>query len=156
MKAKDHPGVYMPPPLLYVATFLISIAIQKQWPLPVMFFQTNVAIISGVTFLVLGITITLPALVRFWKTRNTLVTIKPANSLQTTGIYAISRNPMYLGLLILYVAIAFFKGSLWTFIFIPLVILGITYLVIRKEEKYLNRAFGDNYVEYRNKVRRWI
>jgi len=156
MKAKDHPGVYFPPPLLYVAIFLISIAIQKQLPLPVMFFQTNVAFISGVSLVVLGLTIMLPAVIRFFKTRNTLVTIKPANSLQTAGIYTISRNPMYLGLLILYVGIAFLKGSLWTFMFIPVVILGITYLVIVKEEKYLSRAFGDNYVEYRKRVRRWI
>jgi len=156
MKAKDHPGVYFPPPLLYVAIFLISIAIQKQLPLPVMFFQTNVAFISGVILLVLGLAIPLPAVIRFFKTRNTLVTIKPANSLQTAGIYTISRNPMYLGLLILYVGIAFLKGSLWTFMFIPVVILGITYLVIVKEEKYLSRAFGDNYVEYRKRVRRWI
>ena len=110
----------------------------------------------GGIFLITGFSFVLPAVIKFFKTKNTLITIHPANSLQTVGIYTISRNPMYLGLLILYIGIAFLKGNLWTFMFIPLVILVITYTVIVKEEKYLGRTFGDSYIEYRKKVRRWI
>ncbi|HNV28967.1 MAG TPA: isoprenylcysteine carboxylmethyltransferase family protein [Cyclobacteriaceae bacterium] len=152
----DHPGVYLPPPLFYVLLFLLSIYFQSQIPLPLLFLEANVATIVGVVFIFVGITFLLPALLKFLKTKNTLITIKPANSLQTSGIYAISRNPMYLSLLTLYIGIAFFKGNLWTFIFIPIVIVTITYLVILKEERYLSRAFGQEYNQYRKKVRRWI
>ena len=103
-----------------------------------------------------GLVVMLPALVKFFKTKNTLIPNKPATSLQTSGIYSITRNPMYLGLLNIYIGIAFLKGNWWTLMLVPFVILIVTYLVILKEESYLGRAFGDGYVEYRKKVRRWI
>lgn len=157
MKTKiDHPGVYPPPPLFYVLIFLISIYIQKTFPLPSVFFESSAATIFGALFVAAGLFVLLPALVKFFKTKNTLITIKPANSLQTSGIYSVSRNPMYLGLLVLYTGMAFFKGNLWTFMFIPFVILIITYFVILNEERYLERTFGDGFNNYRKKVRRWI
>ena len=157
MKTKiDNPGVHVPPPLLYVLIFFISIYIQKAAPLSALFFDTNLASVLGVLFSMTGVFITLPALVKFFKTKNTLITFKSANSLQTTGIYSITRNPMYLGLLTIYIGIAFFEGNWWTIMLIPFVILMITYLVILKEERYLERAFGDSYVDYKQRVRRWV
>ncbi|MBU0695794.1 MAG: isoprenylcysteine carboxylmethyltransferase family protein [Bacteroidetes bacterium] len=157
MKTKiDHPGVYFPPPLFYVLIFFISIFAQKQFPLPKTFWETNIVFISGAIFVIIGVVILLPALIKFFKTKNTLIPNKPANSLQTSGIYSISRNPMYLGLLTLYTGIAFFNGNLWTFLFIPLVIWVVTKFIIVKEERYLGRAFGTEFIDYCKKVRRWI
>lgn len=157
MKAKiDHPGVYLPPPLIYDALFMISVYIQKTFPLSALFFDTSIASILGGLFVIAGLIITLPALVKFYKTKNTLIPNKPANSLQTSGIYSITRNPMYLGLLTIYIGVAFFQGNWWTFILVPFVILIITYLVILKEEMYLTRAFGNSYIDYKRKVKRWI
>jgi protein-S-isoprenylcysteine O-methyltransferase Ste14 len=153
---KDHPGVYIPPPLIYVLIFLSSILLQKKFPFSIALFETTLFLILGVVFISMGIIILLPALIKFFKTKNTLITIKPANSLQTLGIYSISRNPMYIGLLSIYIGIAFFKGNYWTFMLIPIMIFVVTYFVILKEEKYLDRAFGADYNAYRQKVRRWI
>lgn len=155
-KVKDHPGVYVPPPLLYVAVFFISIFIQRQFPLSVSFFGTKTAFVAGILLVTTALTILLPALILFFQTKNTLITIKPANSLQTSGIYSISRNPMYLGLLTLYMGIGCFKGNLWTFILVPLLVLIITHFVIRNEEAYLVRTFGADYAAYQKKVKRWI
>jgi len=152
----DHPGVYLPPPLFYVLIFLSSILLQNQFPFSIALFETTLFLILGVVFISIGIIMLLPALIKFFKTKNTLIPNKPANSLQTSGIYSISRNPMYLGLLSLYIGIAFFKGNYWTFMLIPIVIFVVTYFVILKEEKYLDRAFGVDYNAYRQKVRRWI
>jgi len=63
---------------------------------------------------------------------------------------------MYAGLLLVYIGIAFIKGNIWTFILIPLVIFIVNRLIIIKEEKYLERAFGKQYLDYKNKVRRWL
>ena len=132
MKTKtDHPGVYVPPPLIYVLIFFASILIQRQFPLSEMFFKSYVAAVAGALLILTSLVVLLPALIRFFQTKNTLVTIKPANSLQTSGIYAISRNPMYLGLLILYTGVGCFKGNLWSFILIPLVIIVYTIAVER-------------------------
>lgn len=153
---KDHPGVYPPPPLFYVLIFLLSILIQSYIHLSTTFFHQKMTPVAGLFIILISMVITLPALVKFFQTKNTLITIKPASSLETSGIYAISRNPMYLGLLLLYTGIAFFKGNWWTLILIPFVILVINNLVIKKEEQYLERAFGQSYLDYTKKVRRWI
>jgi protein-S-isoprenylcysteine O-methyltransferase Ste14 len=153
---RKHPGVYIPPPAIYTIMFLLSIFLQKAFPLSVLFFKTQTASILGCIFVAFSLAFALPALLKFLKSRNTLITVKPANSLQTDGIYAITRNPMYLGLLLLYAGIAFLTGNWWTFILIPIVIIIITGYVIKREEKYLHDAFGPDFTAYKIKVRRWI
>lgn len=153
---KDNPGVVIPPPLFYAATFLLSLLIQKFVPIDRTFFHSMAARPAGIIFLVIWIFFAFPALRQFFKTKNTLITIKPANSLQTTGIYSISRNPMYISLLSLYAGLAFLVGNWWTLLLLPVLAVIITSLVIVPEERYLQRAFGAEYIEYRKNVRRWI
>lgn len=152
----DHPGVYIPPPLFYVMVFFISIFLQRKFPLSESFFASNTAFVAGIILMATALTFLFPALVKFFQTKNTLITIKPAYSLETTGIYSISRNPMYLGLVVLYMGVGCFKGNLWTFILVPLLVLIVNHFVIRNEEAYLVRAFGADYAGYRKKVKRWI
>jgi len=112
--------------------------------------------IIGLTLLAIGLVFNIPAIVQFVKTKNTIVTAKPATSLQTSGIYRFTRNPMYVSLLLFYTGIAFFIGNWWTVLLLPLLVLVITFYVIRREENYLERSFGDGYIEYKRRVRRWI
>lgn len=153
---QDHPGVYVPPPLIYVALFLLSVFIQKVMPINDSFFHSDIHYYIGYGVLITSAIMLLPALFHFSKTKNTLITIKPANSLQTNGIYAITRNPMYIGLLLIYTGVALLKGNWWTVLFIPVIIMIIQSFVIKKEEQYLERAFGSSYTAYKEKVRRWI
>jgi protein-S-isoprenylcysteine O-methyltransferase Ste14 len=153
---RKHPGVYIPPPVIYALIFLLSLLLQKLLPVSASFFETKPANILGWILIAFGLMLALPAILKFIQSRNTLITVKPANSLQTNGIYSITRNPMYLSLLFLYTGIAFFAGNWWTIILIPVVIIVITTYVIKREEKYLSDAFGQDYTAYRIKVRRWI
>ncbi len=153
---KDNPGAPIPPPLFYVLIFFISILMQHYISLSEIFFEGIASRYLSIFFIVLGVGCVFPALLTFLKTKNTLITILPAKSLQTKGIYSISRNPMYLGLLFAYIGIGFIKGNWWTLVLIPIVILVVNHLVIIKEEKYLMRAFGETYLHYKIKVRRWI
>ncbi len=153
---KTHPGVYIPPPVIYTLMFLLSLLLQKLVPISALFFKTQIGAVLGYLFVAFGLIFSLPAIVKFIGSKNTLITIKPANSLQTGGVYSITRNPMYLGLLLLYTGIAFFAGNWWTFILIPMVVMIITTYVIGREEKYLLDAFGQDYTSYKIKVRRWI
>ena len=82
--------------------------------------------------------------------------IKPATSLQTTGIYSITRNPMYVGLLFVYIGLTFLIGNLWNFIFFPLLVIFIQEYIIKREEKYLQHEFGQEYEMYKQRVRRWL
>ncbi len=152
----DHPGIYIPPPLFYVAIFFAAVLMQRLLPLSRNFFYTTTSKIIGSVVILIGLLFNLPALRQFFKTKNTLVTIKPANSLQTTGIYSVSRNPMYLSLLLFYIGLSFIIGNWWNLILLPFLILIVQEYVIKREEKYLDRRFGQQYFDYKAKVRRWL
>lgn len=150
------PGVYIPPPLVYVLTFIASIFIQKKAPIPKTLFHTLATKIIGVLFLVTALFFLFKSLRQFFLTKNTVILIKPASSLQTTGIYSITRNPMYVGLALLYLGITSFAGNWWNIILFPLLILIVQEYIIRREENYLKHEFGQEYEKYKNTVRRWL
>lgn len=153
---KDSPGVYLPPPLFYVASFFLAFALQKLLPLPAGPGPGRTCTVLAVCCFVLGAMAIAPALLRFLRTHNTLVTALPARSLQTGGIYAYSRNPMYTGLLLVYAGLALLKGNWWTLLLMPLLAWVVQRVVILPEERYLQRAFGADYTAYKTKVNRWI
>ena len=157
MKQKqDSPGVYIPPPLIYVLIFLIAIFLQNRFPIKDNIFHFKATKLLGFLFLLSSFCFLSTSLLKFFKTKNTLIPFKPASSLQTTGVYNISRNPMYLGLAIVYLGIACLVGNWWNFILFPILILIVQEAIIIKEEKYLERAFKDEFKIYKNNVRRWI
>jgi protein-S-isoprenylcysteine O-methyltransferase Ste14 len=154
---KDSPGVIIPPPLFYAGFFLLSMLLQGYFTIKAaFFFHKQPANLIGTLLYFAGIFFIFPAMFEFIKTKNTILTAKPATSLQTTGIYSYSRNPMYTGLLLVYLGLTMQFGNWWTLILVPFLIAFITYLVIRPEERYLTRAFGDEYINYKKRVRRWI
>ena len=153
---KDSPGVYIPPPLFYVFTFIIAIIIQRKFPIDNSLFQLEWLKISGIVFLVIALFFLIKSLRQFFQTKNTLILIKPATSLQTNGIYGITRNPMYVGLAIVYVGLSCLTGNWWNFILFPLLVLIIQEYIIKSEERYLEREFGQKYADYKSKVSRWL
>ncbi len=153
---KNHPAIYIPPPLIYVATFCAALLIQKLVPLNKHFFNTTTAKVIGLAVILMGLFFNFPALRQFFITKNTIVTIKPANSLQTTGIYALSRNPMYISLLLFYTGISFIIGNGWNFILLPVLFMVVQEYIIKREESYLERRFGQQYLDYKFKVKRWL
>lgn len=81
---------------------------------------------------------------------------EPTNSLVTTGPFAFSRNPIYVAGTLLYVGIALVVNTIWSVIFLPVVLTVIHYGVILREERYLERLFGAEYQRYRGQVRRYL
>ncbi len=153
---KDNPGIKVPPPLLYLAIFLLAIVIQKILPLNKVFFYTATSKVIGIVFILIGLFFNFPALLQFIKTKNTVVTVKPANSLQTKGIYSVSRNPMYISLLLIYTGLSFLIGNWWNLVLLPFLFLVVQEYIIKREERYLDRRFGQEYTDYKSKVGRWL
>lgn len=153
---KDSPGVYIPPPLFYVATFIIAISIQKRIPLDNSWFKEQWIKFLGITLLLVSLFFIIRSLRQFFLTKNTIVLIKPATSLQTTGIYSITRNPMYVGLAIVYLGLSCLIGNWWNFILFPILFFVVQEYIIKSEERYLVRAFGQEFIHYTKKVRRWL
>ncbi|MFI5153114.1 MAG: methyltransferase family protein [Chitinophagales bacterium] len=153
---KDNPGVYIPPPLIYALTFILAVFLQKEFPINDSFFHLQWTKMGGILLFGFALFFMLRSLRQFLQSKNTIVTILPAHSLQTNGIYAITRNPMYIGLAVLYLGLSCFLGNWWNIILFPSLLLIVQEYIIKREEKYLQRRFGQEFQDYKNKVRRWL
>jgi len=110
----------------------------------------------GLGFVVLGVGIVLFSARAFRRLGTTIHPFEQASSLATRGLYRLSRNPMYLGMLCALVGIAIRLGSV-TPALVPAVFMWlITERFIKREEKQLEYLFGDRYVQYKQGVRRWF
>ena len=78
------------------------------------------------------------------------------NILLKSGPYALSRNPMYVGWALIYLGISFATNSVWIMTLLPVVIIYVHFVDIRKEERLLDEQFGDEYSQYRKRVRRYF
>ncbi len=81
---------------------------------------------------------------------------KPATKVITDGVYAYTRNPMYVSMVVFLIAMSVLLNNLWIMILIPAFIFILRKGVIEREELYLEGKFGDEYREYKNRVRRWL
>ena len=106
----------------------------------------------------IGVFIGIIALYSFKRAQTSVDPLQPgkATSLVTNGIYKYSRNPMYLAMFFVLLAVAFRIGNLYTFIVLPLYVWYITTYQIKPEEEVLTALFEDDFTEYMKTVRRWI
>ena len=156
---REHPGVRFPPPTLFIAGFGIA------WLLEIHFRRIrivstggNTAILEilGVTFWGLGIILMVWGLVTFAMARTAILPMRPASRIVDHGPYRFTRNPMYVGMSLAYIGGALVLNSVWVLVFFPVVIALLSTLVIAREERYLSSAFGEEYDNYRRRVRRWL
>jgi protein-S-isoprenylcysteine O-methyltransferase Ste14 len=150
----DTSGVAFPPPLLYVAGFLVGLGLEVAFPVgrpPLTVTLVGVLIGAAGWLLLDG-----AAMRSFGRVKTSMIPFKPSTALVTDGPYRFTRNPMYVGMAFLYVALAFALGLLWPLAVLPLVLLAVDRLVIAREEPYLERRFGEDYRAYRARVRRWL
>jgi protein-S-isoprenylcysteine O-methyltransferase Ste14 len=154
MSDQETSGVRIPPPLFYVAGFLLGLALELVWPIdgPPLAFRLAGAVIGVGLWLALDGA----AMIFFRRAGTSMVPFVATSALVTTGPYRFTRNPMYLGMAFLYLGIAMATGVIWALIFLPLVIAAVDQLVISLEEGYLVGKFGDPYCEYMARVRRWL
>ena len=120
-KPVDHAGVWVPPPLIYVAIFGMGSLLQVMAPLtflPPMPARVAALLFLGCYMLLFGWSYLL-----FRRARTSMVPIKPSMALVVHGPYRLSRNPMYLSLLCLYLAAALWFGVVWALILAPLLAL---------------------------------
>ena len=143
----------IPPPLITLICILIIYFFEKEF----IFFEDWNIYISGF-FLLWGLIIIACAVFKFAKTKTTVDPTKPSktSSLVISGIYRITRNPMYLGMLFLIISFTFYKLSLVGAIVIPSFIFYINKYQIEPEESEMRKKFGENFEDYCKKVDRWI
>lgn len=150
----DSSGVRIPPPLIYIAGLLAGIALELAFPVAGLPF--TLALAAGLIGFAIWLALDGAAMLHFRRAQTSIVPMKPSSALVTSGPYGFTRNPMYLGLAVLYVALALSLGVIWALAFLPFVIFAVDRLVIAREEPYLERKFGDEYRDYKRRVRRWL
>jgi protein-S-isoprenylcysteine O-methyltransferase Ste14 len=153
-----HAGVRVPPPFLFVAGFVIAWLLQRAVPVPVLrdIAPRAVGVVLGWLLIALGLGLNVWALNTFQRAHTTVIPRRPATRVVTTGPYRFSRNPMYIGFALVYLGLAFWLDWGWLIMTLPLVLIVLYVLVIRREERYLGAAFSEEYGAYRRRVRRWL
>jgi protein-S-isoprenylcysteine O-methyltransferase Ste14 len=146
----------IPPPIVaaMVATAMWGISHVG----PTLAIDSQIRLVVALALVAVGITCDLLGLIAFRCSKTTINPMKPGKSsaLVTTGIYNLTRNPMYLGMLALLTAWAVHLGAVWPFVGPVLFILYINRFQIGPEEKIMQSKFGSEFADYVARVRRWL
>jgi len=150
----DRPGVVILPPLLMVLALILVLVLHHFWPLPVG--ARGLTIALGAILVVLGIGSAAWGRVTLAKGGTNVNPLKPTIAIVTSGPFRFTRNPLYVGVVILFVGLSLLIGTWWGFVVLIPVVLTLHHGVILNEESYLERKFGDSYRSYKTSVRRYL
>jgi protein-S-isoprenylcysteine O-methyltransferase Ste14 len=150
----DRSDVRIPPPLIYIAGLLVGVALELAFPIDAL--PLALALLAGLIGGGLWLALDGLAMLRFRRAGTSMVPMRPTTALVTSGPYHLSRNPMYVGMGFLYAGLALSLGVIWALPLLPLVLFAIDRLVIAREERYLEGKFGEEYRDYKRRVRRWL
>lgn len=148
------PDVGLPPALYPALAIGGAYLLQQYLPLP----RPTLALYANSAWVVFGLSLGLIfwSLLSLRKFRTTAIPHHASTCLVTSGPYRRSRNPIYLGFLLLMLASGLGTGNMWAVLFMPLVMILLTRYAIIPEEHYLQNRFGENYQTYCRSVRRWL
>jgi len=150
-------GVIARPPLLFLAALLLGFVSDRLLPLPLPVPRIDLVhwIIAG-SLILIGLALAAAGIRNFSRAGTPVPTNEPTRALVTTGIHGWTRNPIYLGMFLVYGGIGVAARSPWILIFTLPLAITIRYGVVAREEAYLERRFGDAYRDYKTRVRRWL
>ena len=143
------------PPLLFLGALLLGFISDYLLPFRVPSLGPTHWIIAGLLFLV-GLALFAAGIRNFSRARTPIPTNQPTRALVTTGIHGWTRNPIYLGMFLIYGGIGIAVRSPWILILALPLAVAIRYGVVAREEAYLERRFGDSYRDYKARVHRWM
>jgi protein-S-isoprenylcysteine O-methyltransferase Ste14 len=155
----DAMGLGVPPPVVYLGPLILGLLLNRKISIP--FLPRGLTRIVGLPLIGGGV------LLGGWTYRTMrradtpitgepFVPGKPTSSLVTDGPFRYTRNPGYLAGAMVYAGVASLANALWVFLLLPVVLLTMQRTAIEREERYLEGKFGEEYLDYKSRVRRWI
>ncbi len=155
-KQRRGPDVLVSPPVLVLGILVVGLALD--WFTGATFggLLLNIFWIPALIFLVLGLGLIVISAVQFRAAGTNIQPTRPAHVLVTTGVYAWSRNPIYLGFLAILTGLAFMQDAPFLLALVPVAFLALRWAVIAREEDYLTDGFGEEYKAYQARVGRWL
>jgi len=157
MRDKDHADVAVRPPILFLGALALGYVLTRYFPIgPGLASPNGRALTVGLIFVVVGFALSLFAARRFRLAGTSVIPGEPAEALVTVGLYRVTRNPMYIGFIVLYFGLSIVLTSVWILLLLIPVVLILHRGVVLREEAYLERKFGDEYARYAERVPRWL
>ncbi len=150
----DAPGVIAKPPFIYLGFLALGLGLNWIWPYPLL--PQSLRYTLGGALFALGIALALASIRRFKAVGTSFHTHKPATAILTDGPDRISRKPIYIGLTAAYAGIGIAADAPWVWVLLLPTLVVMHYGVIAREERYLERKFGKEYLDYKACVRSWL
>ena len=152
--SRDNPGVLAPPPLIYAGALASGLLANRLHPVP--FLPRGISRALGWPSVLAGLTIGLLGFREMKRAQTNVDPYKPTTAIVEAGPYRYTRNPLYVGMTLIYAGFTARANALSAALLLPAVLAVMRLGVIEREERYLESKFGDGYLRYKKRVRRWI
>lgn len=155
-KEHDRPNIspMVHPPVVALMFIVLAYFLGRFFPLSLA--APPIVRYIGLAMTLMGFLMGIGAFIEFRKAHTTLDLHGSAKQLVTSGIYRFTRNPIYLGFLLMVIGLPLNSGLYWGIVLAPFYVLMMYRLIIQHEEAYLARKFGKTYTSYMSRVRRWL
>jgi protein-S-isoprenylcysteine O-methyltransferase Ste14 len=153
MSDVSNPGLIRPP-FVYLGSLLAGALLQAALPLPIV--PEALAFPVGVLLVIVAVALFASSVARFRAAGTPVPGHQPTTAIVSTGPYRYSRNPIYVAFSLLQLGIAIWANSAWLLATLVVAVALMHFVVIRREEAYLERKFGAHYLDYKAAVRRWL
>jgi protein-S-isoprenylcysteine O-methyltransferase Ste14 len=153
-QGRDRPGVIAPPPVIYLAGLGLGFLLEAL--LPSASLPNALSIPLGIALIVAGVALQTTFIMAFRRAGTNVDPYRPSKAVVTSGPYRLTRNPGYVGFTLIVSGIGVLAEALWVFAALIPTIAVMDRGVIAREERYLERKFGEEYSLYKSRVRRWI
>lgn len=150
----DVPNVVAPPPLIFFLTLILGLVVN--WAIPLSFLPRNLQLSFGLPVIGIGVLLFVWSAQTIRRSETDIAFREPTKVIVSKGPYRFSRNPIYLSFTLVYLGIAISFNAILPLLLLPIVITIIQRGVIQREEQYLEGKFGEEYLRYKSKVRRWL
>ena len=150
----DNPGVIVRPPLLYGVAFIVALVLGWLWPWPI--FGVPAARWLGLVVVAVGVAIVSVGRRTMTAAGTNVNPSKPATTIVASGPFRFSRNPLYVGLTLVYSGLTLAFNTWWGFALLVPILLTMHLGVVLREERYLEQKFGEPYRQYQSRVRRYL
>ena len=142
------------PPFVYLTAIILGVAIHLI--APVRFFPAKLAVPFGLGFVAVAIALFYSSVAKLRAAGTPLPGGQPTTTIVRTGPYRFTRNPIYVAFSLFQLGIAIWINSVWLLVTLAAAVTVIDSVVIAREERYLERKFGAQYLDYKKSVRRWV
>ena len=151
---RNNAGVLAPPPLIFAIPLLLGLLLKRRFPVP--FLPRDAARALGLPLLGGGVLL-MGWFLRTMRSAETPIDPRePVSRIVTGGPFRYTRNPAYLGMAMIFAGVSCLANALSAIMLLPVALLTIQRGVIEREERYLEREFGEEYLRFKAQTGRWI